>query len=119
MTISDVAKFSRDNDDELRMFQQVDCPIYIADQFVQSYRLDFLITYRNAKKLRMLCVEADGAEHHQGLLQREKDHLRDAHLASNSIHTIRFTGSQIYRDIPKCVDLIHAVLIGWGAKTIG
>ncbi len=70
---------------------------------VGPYRLDF------ALPCVKLAIEADGHQWHRadpGQIQR--DQRRDAYLARLGWLTLRFTGSQIYKDGAECADRVYA-----------
>ncbi len=65
------------------------------------YRLDFAFV---ADGGRMLAVEVDGHDFHEKTQQQaEWDKRRDRFLVLGGWRVIRFTGSEVYRDVSKCV----------------
>lgn len=62
-----------------------------------SYRLDF------AFPALKVCVELDGHEFHKTKEQRTHDAKRERWLQLNGWRVIRFTGSEIHKDVASCV----------------
>ena len=71
---------------------------------IGKYRVDFFFPEAN------LVVEADGKEYHSKPEQREKDEQRQMEIIKKGYSLLRFTGSQIYTDVERCVDNILAFL---------
>ncbi len=67
---------------------------------VGYYVLDFAYVNNGYK----LAIEIDGHEHHSSKQARAKDAARDRYMHENGWETIRFTGSEIYKDALKCVE---------------
>jgi hypothetical protein len=64
-----------------------------------SYKLDLALECRN----QFLVVECDGHDYHDRTKQQaSSDRARDRFLLSKNVHTIRFTGSDIFRDANEC-----------------
>jgi len=76
---------------------------------VMDYRVDFLITVVLAGKvIGRLAVECDGlAFHERTKEQAARDRSRDRALTLAGYKVIRFTGSEIYRDVMRCVHDAH------------
>jgi hypothetical protein len=71
-----------------------------------SYRLDFVLRTNHG----MLTIECDGHEWHDRTKeQAAHDRRRDRDLLRIGLPTIRFTGSEIHRDIATCVDDVCTV----------
>lgn len=73
---------------------------------VQGYLLDFYFDVNNIQ----LDVECDGKEYHSAEFSVEHDRVRDNVMASKGILVLRFTGSEIWRDAERCVDIIQVAL---------
>lgn len=65
---------------------------------VASYRLDFALPEIN------LGIELDGYEYHSSKDAFTKDRQRERYLRSIGWDIIRFSGSEIHRDVKQCVD---------------
>lgn len=76
---------------------------------VLSYVVDFLVTTGTGRRL---AVECDGHDFHERTkAQAAHDRRRDRELLMLGIPTLRFTGSEIYRDAARCAaDAWSAVL---------
>lgn len=66
---------------------------------VCGYRLDFAV-FENGIKLD---IECDGKEYHSAPWQKAHDRKRTRVLNHNGWKVIRFTGSQIHKDVNKCI----------------
>ena len=74
----------------------------------KKYRLDFakIVKYGlSGEKILKIAIELDGHESHKTKEQRTKDAEREQDLKLNGWEVIRFTGTQIYKDIDHCVDV--------------
>lgn len=74
----------------------------------KKYRLDFAkIINHNLKrnKLLKIAIELDGHDFHKTKEQRTNDTERQHNLELDGWKVIRFTGSQIYKDLNHCVDV--------------
>ncbi|MDP4087119.1 MAG: DUF559 domain-containing protein [Bacillota bacterium] len=80
---------------EKRLFkaiQRLNC--YVVTQYpFGRYRLDMAIPNLQ------IAIEADGKAYHSSPSQRARDRKRDAYLKSHGWQTLRFTGSEINRNI--------------------
>lgn len=65
---------------------------------VGKYRLDFAIPDK------MIAIELDGHEYHKTKYQRTHDAQRDRWLFGQGWHVLRFTGTEIYKDLDRCID---------------
>lgn len=72
----------------------------------KGYLLDFLLE-ANGKRLN---VECDGKEYHSSSEAVEHDRIRNNVMAANNIYVLRFSGSEIWKDVKSCVDLIENAL---------
>ena len=64
---------------------------------VGRYRLDFAIPNKR------IAIEIDGHEYHKTKYQRTHDAQRDRWLFGQGWNVLRFTGTEIHRDVDKCV----------------
>lgn len=74
------------------------CPPLICQHNVGKFRLDFAVPEM------MLCIELDGHEFHKTQEQRTHDAARERWLQLNDWRVIRFTGSEIHKDVSRCVN---------------
>lgn len=84
------------------------CGLFLRPQAkIKPYRLDFLIKgvgFKSAKRIwppnsiKYLCVECDGKEFHQSKEDKERDAIRDEYLSKRGVKTLRYTGSEIYKN---------------------
>lgn len=72
---------------------------------VGKYRLDFAIPEK------MIAIELDGHEYHKTKYQRTHDAQRDRWLYGQGWHVLRFTGTEIYKDLDKCISEICALAV--------
>lgn len=77
---------------------------YIHRQFpIGRRRADFAIeVVRNGKRVLIVAVECDGKAFHASPEQSAADQARDEELKRLGVHTIRFTGSQIFASPKGC-----------------
>lgn len=79
----------------------------IQEQPVDGYRLDFAII----SDAGQVCVECDGHDYHERTAaQATHDRKRDRYLQMEGWHVVRFTGTEIVRDVVGCVDELMALL---------
>lgn len=71
---------------------------------VGRYKVDFLFPGSS------LIIEADGRKYHSSPDQRDNDFRRQLALIKGGYTVLRFTGSQIYRNVVGCVDKIERLL---------
>ena len=67
---------------------------------VGKYRLDFAIPDKR------IAIELDGHEYHKTKFQRTHDAKRDRWLFGQGWNVLRFTGTEIYKDLDRCIDEI-------------
>lgn len=65
--------------------------------WIDNYRVDFLIKSKN------LVIELDGHDYHKTKEQRTKDASRQRCLEMKGYRVIRFTGTEIHKNVNKCV----------------
>jgi len=71
---------------------------------VSRYRTDFF------DKSRKLVIELDGHEHHKSKEDRTYDAKRDRQLHRDGYTVLRFTGSEIYSSLPRCIEEVKQTL---------
>lgn len=71
---------------------------------IGPYRADFAIPSSR------IAIEIDGHDGHKTKAQRTKDARRERHIKTLGWEVIRFTGSEIYKDVLACVDETRAIL---------
>jgi len=77
----------------------------------RKYRLDFLIECVMDSKTYKFAIEADGHEFHEKTKeQAARDKARERNLMKDGHLIIRFTGSEIWRDVSKCVGEIIEIV---------
>jgi very-short-patch-repair endonuclease len=95
---------------------------------IGPYRVDFLVEYtRNAgmyepdvaRRPVVAVIECDGHDFHERTKeQAQRDKERDRYLQSKSILALRYTGSEIFRDVFKCTESIRlAIEAVWNRQT--
>lgn len=78
---------------------------------IGPYRVDFLFTVHVHGKSARLVVECDGHDFHEKTKeQAQRDKARDRYFVGEGIAVLRFTGSEIHRDVQACVEEIQNVL---------
>lgn len=94
---------------------------FVRSQYpIGPYEADFLITacgYKNTQlQIPMprysvdLAIECDGHDYHTSPEQINHDKKRDRYFASHGIKTVRFTGSEIFKNTRDCVEEIETIL---------
>lgn len=71
---------------------------------VGRYRLDFAIPDK------LIAIELDGHEYHKTKYQRTYDAKRDRWLYGQGWHVLRFTGTEIHKNLDHCIDEICALV---------
>lgn len=69
---------------------------------VDSYILDFYFDINGVR----LNVECDGKEYHSANSAVEHDRIRNNVIAAKGILVLRFSGSEIWKDVEKCLNII-------------
>jgi very-short-patch-repair endonuclease len=64
----------------------------------KKYRVDFLVPSKN------VIVELYGYQYHNTKYKITKDAERERYLQGKGYQVIRFTGTEVYKDTPKCVN---------------
>lgn len=81
----------------------------LTPQFeVGQYRLDFALEAPTFK----LAIEIDGHDSHKTKDQRQADYQRERNLKRLGWRFIRFTGSDVYLDVQKCVKETIGIIRG-------
>lgn len=68
---------------------------------IKNYRVDFAIPH-----IKMV-IEIDGHDYHKTKTQRTKDAKRERDLKELGWYVIRFTGSEIYKDVNECINQVR------------
>lgn len=71
---------------------------------IGRYRVDFALPDEH------LVIELDGHDYHKTKEQRTTDAKRERDLKELGWYVIRFTGTEIYRDVEKCVEQVERIL---------
>ncbi len=78
---------------------------------VGPYRVDIAIRVFENGRTMLLAVECDGHDfHHATKQQVERDKKRDRFLSSKGYKVLRFSGSEIYRDVESCADEVVGIV---------
>lgn len=72
-------------------------PGLIPQYKIDCYRVDFALPDKH------LVLELDGHDYHKSKQQRTADAKRERDLQEMGWYVIRFTGTEIYRDVKRCV----------------
>lgn len=80
---------------------------------VEGYRVDFALTNIPGVDLLKVVIELDGHDYHSTQEQRNYDTARDRVLLKAGWQVVRFTGSQINRDIEGCVRETVELVRAW------
>ena len=68
-----------------------------------TYRVDLVVEMGIPGERLLIIVECDGHEFHERTKeQARRDKARDRSFTVDGIHVLRFTGSEIYRDVEAC-----------------
>lgn len=70
---------------------------------IGRYRIDFVLPEEH------LAIELDGHDYHKTKAQRTNDAKRERDLQELGWHVIRFTGTEVYRDVENCVQQIERI----------
>jgi very-short-patch-repair endonuclease len=79
-----------------------------------GYRLDFALTDIPGVDLLKVAIELDGQDFHKTQDQRNYDTMRDRALMKVGWQVVRFTGSQINRNVEGCVNETVELVKEWG-----
>ncbi|MFT4416780.1 endonuclease domain-containing protein [Fredinandcohnia humi] len=66
-----------------------------------KYRIDIALTQYK------LAIECDGKAYHSSPKQKAHDRMKDKYLRKNGWKVLRFSGRQIYREMPKVIRRIE------------
>lgn len=79
----------------------------------KTYRADFQISAIVGGKEKILVVECDGHEFHEKTREQAvRDRQRERDLIKEGYIVVRFTGSEIYNNLYKCISEIRTILFG-------
>lgn len=93
-------------------FDTLDMRALMMPQYVwQRYRIDWALRFK-ALPRPLVFIECDGAEFHSTREQIARDRAKDEAAAQAGIPLIRFSGSDIVRDMGRC--LWNFRLRAWG-----
>ena len=97
------------------------CGFYIIPQLrIGSYRADFALVIQTDGYSFRLAVECDGHDFHEKTKeQAAHDKARDRFFLERGWPVMRFTGSEIHRDAPKCANQAMDFLLRAIAKHEG
>jgi very-short-patch-repair endonuclease len=85
--------------------------LFLCCQFpVGPYRLDF------ADPPTKVAIETDGQDWHASKEQRTHDARRDRYLTEEGWRVLRFTGTEIYRDVQRCVKQVVDIVTSLTGK---
>ncbi len=118
---ADQARFNRlakrlESPIERRFWAHAYAPLSALGRFtpqvkIEGFRADFILTHIPDVDLLKVVIELDGHDYHSSQDQRNYDTARDRVLLKTGWQVVRFTGSQINRDVEgcvnECVDLVR------------
>lgn len=83
-----------------------------AQAAIDLWRVDFLLTLIDIDgEMQHVVIECDGHEFHERTKeQAARDRARDRAMIAKGYHVLRFTGSEIHRNGPKCLGEIESFL---------
>jgi very-short-patch-repair endonuclease len=88
-----------------------DSDIVLHPQFpLERFRYDFAVRAKGLSKPLVL-IECDGKDFHSSSEQQANDKLKDDAASRAGISLVRFTGSEIHRDVDTCVRLALSAII--------
>lgn len=91
-----------------------------CQRHVGPYRADFFLTLAFRDCSAELVVEIDGHDFHERTKkQAAHDKKRDRYFAEKGIRVLRFTGSEVYRDVAGCVSEVERHLISMITRAMG
>lgn len=77
---------------------------------IGPYQLDFYIEDRFCR----FAIEIDGHEAHKTKEQRSYDYKRERYLQKNKCIVVRFTGTEIFLEVSKCIEELLDVMAAFG-----
>lgn len=111
-----ISEFFRRADHPLKLCLTLD-PSNLADELVlvpqfswSYYRSDWAIL--NPSKEGALLIECDGRDFHSSDEQKAHDRRKDLAALERGYLTLRFTGTQIFRDADKCAQQVFDAVCG-------
>lgn len=75
------------------------------------FRIDFAIPDRS------IAIELDGHDYHKTKKQRTSDAQRERYLIENGWQVIRFTGTEVFKDVAGCVRQVKRIIDKTNGKT--
>lgn len=87
--------------------------IFTPQMKIGGYRVDFSLTDIPGVDLLKIVIELDGHDYHSTPAQRNHDTARDRTLLKGGWQVVRFTGSQINRNVEGCVLETTALVQEW------
>jgi len=69
----------------------------------RGYRIDIAVYY----KRKRIAIECDGKAFHSSHAQRTHDETKNRVLKKEGWTVFRFTGSEINKDVQKCIQMIN------------
>lgn len=100
--------------DAVQYFGNMTDTLEVCAQYVVGpYRCDFAFSqYHPNGTWTRIIVECDGHDFHERTKeQAQRDRSRDRFLQAAGWRVFRFTGSELHRDAPKCVDEIAHIVM--------
>ena len=76
----------------------------IAQYEIHPYHIDFALPPHK------IAIEIDGHEYHKTKEQRRHDAQRDCFLIKEGWKVIRFTGSEVFKDAPGCIQQVKEII---------
>lgn len=109
--IADLEKYEMQNDVECespierRFFLACQNRLSVIPQYqIGNYRIDFALPEQR------VAIELDGHEYHKTKEQRTNDASRERYLQKHGWQVIRFTGSEIYKDVQRCIQDVLEII---------
>lgn len=83
--------------------------VSLTPQFLwKKYRIDFAVRLPDILGSPIFFIECDGHNFHERTKeQAARDRAKDRAIQTAGISVLRFTGSELYRDVNKCVDEVY------------
>ncbi|UPU47783.1 endonuclease domain-containing protein [Xanthomonas translucens] len=81
-----------------------------AQPQIAGYAVDFLLWFTAGRKHGGIVIECDGhAFHEKTKEQAARDKRRDREILGAGYPVIRFSGSEVFRDVAGCTEQIHSL----------
>ncbi|HWQ18285.1 MAG TPA: DUF559 domain-containing protein [Methanotrichaceae archaeon] len=91
-------------------------PQFVTSTSNRDYSLDFakIITdKKTGRKVLKVAIELDGYDYHSSKEQRNHDSQRDRQLMAEGWQVIHFTGSQVNKNVNRCVEETASLIELW------